>query len=130
MTGSNRARPPMSYGALPRLRPRRRNNAWNRAYGFPAVISRWRHPLNKIRLTEGTIEWQVKKLIPLTGVGLVWGPSQTYKSFWLFDLVMHIALGWSYQGKADASGRRRLLRVRGRSRPDKARRGFPQTSQA
>jgi hypothetical protein len=40
----------------------------------------------------------VKGLIPRQGLGLVWGPAKCGKSFWTFDLVMHIALGRPYRG--------------------------------
>jgi hypothetical protein len=67
---------------------------------LPAVIPKIQLvPFSRIKLSEGATEWQVKKLIPSTGVGLVWGPSQSYKSFWVFDLAMHIALGWNYRGR-------------------------------
>ena len=40
----------------------------------------------------------VKGLIPQDGLTVVWGPPKSGKSFWTFDLAMHIALGWSYRG--------------------------------
>jgi hypothetical protein len=40
----------------------------------------------------------VEGLLPLVGVVVVWGPPKCGKSFWVFDLVMHIALGWLYRG--------------------------------
>ena len=30
---------------------------------------------------------------------IVWGPPKSGKSFWVFDLVMHIALAWQYRGR-------------------------------
>jgi hypothetical protein len=41
----------------------------------------------------------VKGLIPRVGLVVVWGPPKSGKSFWVFDLVMHIALGWEYRGR-------------------------------
>src|SRR4051794_3785706 len=35
----------------------------------------------------------VKRLVPRVGLTLVWGPPKCGKSFWMFDLVMHAALG-------------------------------------
>ena len=41
----------------------------------------------------------VKGLIPCPGLSVVWGPPKSGKSFWIFDLVMHVALGWDYRGR-------------------------------
>jgi hypothetical protein len=40
----------------------------------------------------------VAGVIPRAGLVAVWGPPKCGKSFWTFDLVMHIALGWAYRG--------------------------------
>jgi AAA domain len=40
----------------------------------------------------------VKNLIPRDGLVVVWGPPKCGKSFWAFDLLMHVALGWEYRG--------------------------------
>ena len=40
----------------------------------------------------------VKGIIPRGGLVVVWGPPKCGKSFWTFDLVMHVALGWEYRG--------------------------------
>src|SRR5262249_50771799 len=39
----------------------------------------------------------VKGLIPTPGLSVIWGPPKSGKSFWTFDLVMHVALGWEYR---------------------------------
>jgi hypothetical protein len=39
----------------------------------------------------------VKGLIPRVGLTVVWGPPKCGKSFWTFDVAMHIALGWEYR---------------------------------
>ena len=41
----------------------------------------------------------VKGLIPRAGLTIVWGPPKSGKSFWVFDLVMHVALGHEYRGR-------------------------------
>lgn len=46
----------------------------------------------------------VKGIIPRRGLILVWGPPKCGKSFWTFDLVMHVALGWSYRGRRVQQG--------------------------
>lgn len=46
----------------------------------------------------------VEGLVPRVGLTVVWGPPKTGKSFWVFDLVMHVALGRSYRGLRVQSG--------------------------
>ena len=46
----------------------------------------------------------VKGLIPRTGLTVVWGAPKSAKSFWMFDLAMHVALGWEYGGRRVQSG--------------------------
>src|SRR5437867_414513 len=63
-------------------------------YGKPARIQLV--PFNKI--TVGTQRrYPVKGLIPHPGLSVIWGPPKSGKSFWTFDLVMHVALGWKYR---------------------------------
>ena len=40
----------------------------------------------------------VKGLIPRAGLTVFWGPPKCGKSFLVFDLMMHVALGWKYRG--------------------------------
>jgi hypothetical protein len=46
-----------------------------------------------------TSSWIVEQLIPLSGLVVVWGPPKCGKSFWAFDLAMHIALAWRYRDR-------------------------------
>ena len=46
----------------------------------------------------------VNDLIPRGGLTVIWGPPKSGKSFWTFDLVMHLALGWSYRGRRVQQG--------------------------
>jgi AAA domain len=39
----------------------------------------------------------VDELIPSAGLVLVWGKQKTFKSFWLLDLFVHVAMGWQYR---------------------------------
>lgn len=39
----------------------------------------------------------VKGILPNTGLAVIWGPPKCGKSFFTFDLVAHVALGWSYR---------------------------------
>jgi hypothetical protein len=40
----------------------------------------------------------VKGIIPKAGLVVVWGPPKCGKTFWSFDISMHVALGWEYRG--------------------------------
>jgi RecA-family ATPase len=46
----------------------------------------------------------VKGIIPCAGLTVVWGPPKCGKSFWLFDLMMHVALGWRYRDRRVRQG--------------------------
>jgi hypothetical protein len=54
-------------------------------------------PFDDIRLGK-VARYLVKGLIPLGGLTVIWGPPKCGKSFWIFDLMMHVALGWNYRG--------------------------------
>ena len=43
------------------------------------------------------IEYLVKGIIPRVGLVVVWGPPKCGKSFWVFDLSLHVALGRPYR---------------------------------
>jgi hypothetical protein len=60
-------------------------------------------PFDRIVLGSEPV-YLVKKLIPRTGLTVVWGPPKCGKSFWTFDLVMHVALGWEYRGRRVTQG--------------------------
>jgi hypothetical protein len=46
----------------------------------------------------------VHGLIPRIGLVVIWGPPKSGKSFWAFDLAMHVALGWKYRGRRTQQG--------------------------
>jgi hypothetical protein len=46
----------------------------------------------------------VKGILPRTGLAVVWGTPKCGKSFWTFDLVVHIALGREYRGRKVQQG--------------------------
>jgi hypothetical protein len=46
----------------------------------------------------------VKGLIPREGLAVVWGPPKCGKTFWTFDVGMHVALGWEYRGRRVQQG--------------------------
>ncbi len=41
----------------------------------------------------------VKGLIPREGLCVAWGPPKCGKTFWAYDVAMHIACGWQYRGR-------------------------------
>ena len=52
----------------------------------------------EIQPLDGDETYCVKNLLPRSGLAVVWGPPKCGKSFWTFDLLMHVALGWPYRG--------------------------------
>jgi hypothetical protein len=46
----------------------------------------------------------VHGLIPRVGISVIWGPPKSGKSFWTFDLTMHVALGLEYRGRRVQQG--------------------------
>jgi len=46
----------------------------------------------------------VKGLLPREGLIVVWGPPKCGKSFWVFDLVLHVALDWKYRERRVQQG--------------------------
>jgi len=54
-------------------------------------------PFNEIKLGLQA-RYLVSTIVPLTGLALIWGPPKCGKSFWAFDVLMHVALGWTYRG--------------------------------
>ena len=72
----------------------------------PVEPSKARFHLTRFRdiaVAEG-IPYLVKDLIPTTGLVVAWGPPKCGKSFWMFDLSMHIALDWQYRGRRVLKG--------------------------
>jgi hypothetical protein len=69
----------------------------NKKYRFHLV------PFEDIQLgTEP--QYLVKGIIPRVGLTVIWGPPKSGKSFWTFDVAMHVALGWSYRGRRVQQG--------------------------
>lgn len=46
----------------------------------------------------------VKGLLPREGLVVIWGPPKCGKSFWTFDMVLHVSLGWEYRDRRVQSG--------------------------
>jgi AAA domain len=60
-------------------------------------------PFEQITLSAART-YLVKGLIPRVGLVVAWGPPKCGKSFWTFDLVLHVALGWEYRGRKVQQG--------------------------
>src|ERR1700704_5603271 len=54
-------------------------------------------PFSKILLSTAS-RYLVKGIIPNVGLVVVWGAPKCGKSFFVFDMVAHIAAGWEYRG--------------------------------
>jgi AAA domain len=60
-------------------------------------------PFDQITMRTGAI-YLVEDIIPRTGLVVIWGPYKCGKSFWTFDVFMHVALGWEYRGRRVQQG--------------------------
>ena len=57
----------------------------------------------------------VKGLLPRVELAVIWGPPKCGKSFWAFDLVMHVTLDWQYRGRRVQQGPAVYLALEGGS---------------
>nr|WP_256378743.1 AAA family ATPase [Bradyrhizobium sp. URHD0069] len=76
-------------------------SAWDQrqAVGQPARNSRIRLvPFDKIKLGRRRRDL-VKGIFPREGLSIIWGPPKCGKSFWLFDCMMHVSMGWPYRDR-------------------------------
>src|SRR5262249_12682393 len=53
---------------------------------------------------SSTAAYLVKDLIPREGLIVIWGPPKCGKTFWAFDVGMHIGLGRDYRGRRIRQG--------------------------
>jgi AAA domain len=60
-------------------------------------------PFDKITI-DTTPAYLVKGLIPRAGLCVFWGAPKCGKSFLVFDMLMHIALGWEYRDRKVRQG--------------------------
>src|SRR5262245_64436803 len=60
-------------------------------------------PFEAIKLSTEP-NYRVMGILPRVGLVVMWGPPKCGKSFWVFDLVMHIALGWKYRERKVQQG--------------------------
>jgi hypothetical protein len=71
-------------------------------------------PFASIKVSKAP-NYLVKNILPRTGLVVVWGPPKCGKSFWVFDLAMHIAIGRKYRGHRVQQGRVVYLALEGGS---------------
>jgi RecA-family ATPase len=55
-------------------------------------------------LLDTSAAYLVKDLVPSSGLTVVWGPPKCGKSFWTFDLMMHVARDILYRGRRVQQG--------------------------
>lgn len=51
-----------------------------------------------VKLPSGS-RYLVKGILPTTGLVVLWGAPKCGKSFFAFDLTVHVAAGWEYRGR-------------------------------
>jgi AAA domain-containing protein len=82
----------------------RHDQAWaNKGNGHAKTFRFQVKPFEAIKLSTEP-NYRVVGILPRVGLVVVWGPPKCGKSFWTFDLVMHIALGWKYRGRKVQQG--------------------------
>ena len=79
-----------------------------------------------IKALDSDEDYSVKGLLPRSGLAVVWGPPKCGKSFWTFDLLMHVALGWEYRGYRVRQGPVIYICLEGGARLPQAARRLPE----
>jgi hypothetical protein len=59
--------------------------------------------------------YTVKNVFSHRGLAIVWGPPKCGKSFWVFTVMMFVALGWKYRGHRVTQGEVVYLALEGRA---------------
>jgi AAA domain len=49
--------------------------------------------------------YTIDEILPRIGVVVIWGAPKCGKTFWAFDVEMHVALGWTYRGRRVEQGK-------------------------
>jgi AAA domain len=60
-------------------------------------------PFDKIQIDTAPA-YLVKGIVPRVGLCIFWGPPKCGKSFLVFDLMMHVALGWKFRDRKVRQG--------------------------
>ena len=66
--------------------------------GIPALT------LMELRDQAHELDWVVKNMVPADSIGLIFGASQTFKSFIAIDMAMHVAHGLPWMGRRTKKG--------------------------
>ncbi|RYC29409.1 AAA family ATPase [Lichenibacterium minor] len=74
------------------VKPGERRSASHQAKHFDLI------PFDEIQLSTAP-NYAVKGLLPKLGLAVIWGPPKCGKSFFVSDLLLHVALGWAYRGR-------------------------------
>ena len=86
------------------LPEKRGDRAFRRARREAPERSRFRLlPFDAVELNTAP-DYLLKGWLPRNGLTVIWGPPKCGKSFWTFDLMMHVALGWDYRATRVAQG--------------------------
>jgi hypothetical protein len=88
-----------------KVRPAR-EKAKTKGNGLDAQVRKARFeliPFDKIAFDTASA-YLVKGLVPRVCLSVFWGPPKCGKSFLVFDLLMHVALGWKYRGRRVQQG--------------------------
>jgi hypothetical protein len=88
--------PPYNDDAFAQAKAKARNGN-GRAQRFTLV------PFDAIELGTDP-PYLVRGIFPREGIAVIWGPPKCGKTFWCFDIAMHVALGWEYRGHAVERG--------------------------
>jgi hypothetical protein len=57
-----------------------------------------------LRPGVGEQDYLVDELLPADGIVVVWGKFKCLKTFWVYDLMLHVAKGWEYRDRAVRQG--------------------------
>ena len=57
-----------------------------------------------LRPGMGDQDYLVDELLPTEGLIVVWGKFKCLKTFWVYDLMLHVAKGWEYRDRAVRQG--------------------------
>src|SRR5688572_16794709 len=60
-------------------------------------------PFDRLQMGDEP-RYLIKRIFPRVGLTLIWGPPKCGKSFWTFEAMMHVALGWPYRGHRVTKG--------------------------
>lgn len=66
--------------------------------GIPALT------LLELRDQAHELDWLVKNMVPADSIGLIFGASQTFKSFVAIDMALHVAHGLPWMGRRTKQG--------------------------